>query len=181
MKHFLDLETSGFDPWRNSVLSLAWVITDDDYNIIDEFYHECAPDIGNRSWSKDAERVHGFTELEHRQKTPPIDVCNKLLSFLDKYKGERRHVHYHAEARFDTRFLFAWLNKNLDWNYYKIYEHIHPHSHINTIKLFKDKHNLPSYSLDSLAKHVGITFNHHNALSDTKALVEICKRLLVEK
>jgi DNA polymerase III epsilon subunit-like protein len=123
--------------------------------------------------------VHGFNEVDQRAKMSPVDACNMLLSFLDKYKGGRRYVYYHAEARFDMRFLFAWLNKNLDWQYFRIYEHIHPHSHMNTIKLIKEKHNLPSYSLDNLAKHVGIKFNHHNALDDTLTLVEICKKLLV--
>jgi DNA polymerase III epsilon subunit-like protein len=180
MRNYFDCETSGFHPWKNSVISLAWVITDDDNNTIDEFYDECAPDLGSKAWDIEAESVHGFKEAEHRLKKPAIELCNNLLSFLAKNKVTHDLIRYHANAYFDTRMLFAMFFKNLEHNYYSIYKHVQPNEHQNTIELIKQRlPGLPSYKLNELADTLGISLQHHNALSDTRCLVSICKEIKI--
>lgn len=178
MKNYLDLETSGRQYWKNSAISLAWIITDDHNETIDEFYDECAPDKGHKSWDIDTEVIHGFKEADQRSKKPAIELCNNLLKFLEKNKVYNEVVRYHANAYFDTRMLFAMFFKNLEHNYYSIYKHIQPNNHQNTIELIKHKlPGLPSYRLNELAQTFGISFSHHNALSDTRCLVNICKEI----
>lgn len=179
MRNYLDVETTGFNYWTNSVISLAWIITDDDNQILDSFYQECAPDKGKKVWSVEAESIHGFKESEMRLKQEPFEMCRHLLSFLHKNGISDGVIRYHANANFDTRMLFAMFFKAMEHNYYEIYKYLKPNEHVNTIPLVKSKLNLPSYKLNEVASSLNIQLNHHNALSDTECLVKICKELRV--
>ncbi len=180
MRNYLDIESSGLNYWTNSVISLAWIITDDDNEKVAEFYDECAPDTGKKVWTMEAETFHKFKEIEHRQKQPALSLCQKLLAFLTKHKINDGVIRYHANAYFDTRMLFAMYFKNMQHNHYDIYKHVKTTDHENTIALIKKRlPGLPSYKLNELAATFGIELNHHNALSDTDCLVNICKELKI--
>lgn len=179
MRNYLDVESTGLNYWTNSVISLAWIITDDANDVVDKIYLECAPDKGSKVWTKEAEEVHKISESQARLFKPALIACHDLLKFFEKNKIVNGVIRYHANANFDTRMLFAMFMKEMQHNYYDIYKFISPNEHQNTIKLIKERIKLPSYSLDEIAKFLGINFNHHNALSDTECLVNICKELKI--
>jgi DNA polymerase III epsilon subunit-like protein len=179
LRHYIDTETTGFRTWTNSVISLAWIITDDENETIAEFYEECAPDTGKFAWDKSAEPIHGFNEVDQRKKQHPRDLCVNLMSFLDANKISDAIVRYHAKARFDMRMIYAMYFKNMEHNYYHMYKFIQPTGHISTIDLIKNRLKLSSYDLHEVASALGIKFTHHNALSDTQCLVNICKELRI--
>lgn len=179
MRHYLDIESSGLNYWTNSIISLAWIITDDNNDKVAEFYDECAPDKGSKVWNMEAEKIHKFTEIDQRKKQPALDMCKKLLEFWKVNKVTDANIRYHANANFDTRHLFAMFFKAMEHNYYDLYKYINPSDHVNTIPLVKSKISLKSYSLDSIANYLNIPLAHHNALSDTNCLVGICKELTI--
>lgn len=183
MKHFIDFETTGFDPWTHSAVSLAWIITDDNYNIIAKFYEECRPNVINRkTWTKEAQRIHKFTVKEILTKQSETQLCVKLINFLRKHcNGERGHLYYHADSHIDHRFLMGILHKNLDKHIYEIYKHIYSHGHRNTMVDFRNHLGPRLYGLSALATHYGVVLKHHNALSDTECLLECYRRMEEEK
>lgn len=179
---FIDVETSGFNPWQHSILSMAIIVTDSELNEKAEFYEECRPNILNRkSWSVDAQKVHGFKPSEVIKKQSETELCKKLYTFLrDNLNGERGVLWFHADSKIDYKFLIGVLFKNMGSDYYDIYKYIQPYGHKNTMEYIRKK-GFRKYGLDKMANHYNIQFNHHNALSDTRVLLEICKRIKEEE
>lgn len=185
MKHFIDVETTGFDCWKNCVISLAWIITDDKNETVAEFYEECAPD-SKKGWNVEAEKIHGFTYEEQIKKQSNLDMVNNLFTFLDT-NNVRTNLWYHANASFDYKFLFGLITKAADNRIFDLWKYVLPNENVNTIKLFnqhlnrnekgklKPKKDRTSVALDKLCKYYGVGLEHHNALSDTRGLVSCVK------
>lgn len=182
LKLFIDVETSGFNCWQHSILSMAVIVADDELNKIAEFYEECKPNkLTKSSWSRESERVHGFTPRSTLTKQSEKELCEKLYRFLEEnMNGERGYLYFHADSKIDYKFLIGILFKNMETNFYDIYKWLFPYGHVNTMSVFRQK-GFKSYGLDKMANHFGIRFKHHNALADTRVLLEICQKIKEEE
>jgi len=234
-KLFIDVESTGFDPMRNCVISLGAVIKDYDTGETHEFYEECRPDSLTpnyehpslkgfivETWSPDAERVHGFTFKKQSGKQTGFDLAVKFLKWINQfYDGAKIPFIYHANANFDWKFVKTMMYKLDDRLYYSFLRRFsfektcdtmamartYISSNKSQLKLIKDnadKINKPrkraaspkhlanwndqisnahemlegkvlfdGYSLDKLCRGLNIRLDHHNALSDAKALPTI--------
>jgi len=183
VKHFIDFETTGFDPWKNCAVSLAWIIADDDYQPIAKFYEECCPNVLNWTiWTKEAQRVHGFTPEYISKQQSETALCEKLLAFLEENNdGTLGNLYYHADSHIDHKFLMGILLKNLDGRYYEIYKFIRATGHRNTMSDFRNHLGSKLYGLSKLAKHYDEPLEHHNALSDTTCLLNCYRKMEYEK
>lgn len=143
---FWDVETTGFDPFRNSVISLACVLRDRETGRLHEFYEECRPEFNKREyvfkgktvelWSKDAERVHGISWSRAQAAQHPTDLCVKLTRFMKPFATDSRYLFiYHANTNFDFQFIEALMAKqhqNLHWWFQRRF---HPKVTVSTMKL----------------------------------------------
>lgn len=169
---FTDVETTGFDHYRNCVITLACFITDIDYNIIEVIDMKIRPDgAKDIVWSDGAEKVHGITWEVASEFRESKEMALEFLNTLSKYPPLIFVAH---NAPFDARMIKGWLAKNdLYHEHYKIFK-----SREDTVELVKMA-NLTtgkSKSLGPVCKELGIEHDHHNALSDAKVLIEIHKR-----
>lgn len=168
---FIDVETTGFDPLRNGVLTLACYITDDQYNLVGEHYGEFRPD-GKREivWGEEAEKVHGIS-WDRAQSFPDMETSSRyFLEFLEKYPPCTFVAHNMA---FDRRMVRGTLARNdLHFRFYRCFPRFQ-----DTIKLVKEAGlvSSKSKSLGVICKELGIEHDHHDARSDAKVLIQIHK------
>lgn len=177
-KIFLDVETTGFDPIRNDVISLGAVITDGSLSVVDEFYTTIKPNI-NKFISDDALAVSGFTRDQLIEHKPQRDACIDFMWFLKPFLSEEpQSMVSHTNNGFDWRFV-DWLFRKQDLNYnlYKILRHDYQES---TIKIARDLGH-SNNKLNDWAKKLNLNFNHHNALDDARMCMEVYKWLLSTK
>lgn len=165
MKVIIDVETTGFDPYRNDIISLAALLVDEKLRLVDEFYQTVQADTENQWYSEDAEKVHGFTKTHINSFQPVKEFQRRFLQFLGPYKNMQ--MIYHARASFDWKFLLAHFVKTD--NHYQLYKHVTGSNNLSTISVarrHKVSLGLTSLSLDNLCRHIGFDLDHHNALSD---------------
>lgn len=172
---FSDVETTGFDPIRNDIVSLAMIVTDREFNPVGEFYETCRPEF-NKFYSEDAEKVHGFNRSQLESFQHPRKLCIKLLNFLAPYRtpGKFHPYIYHAFKYFDYRFSeWAFRKNELHWSWFKMFDERFTQS---TLSMARNA-GYTGNKLNQWAERIGFELEHHNALSDTKCLVPLYKYL----
>lgn len=176
---YVDCETTGFDPIRNDVVSMAIVVTDQKMSIKDRFYQTARPEF-NKFYSEEAELVHGFKRDELKKFQSPEILCNSILSFLSKFKSKNNSPSLfisHSLRQFDFLFI-DWLfrKQNKQYDLWKIIRQDHQRSTITEARNAGYKNN----GLDLWAKRIGFNLTHHDAMSDTLCCLEIDKYLTKE-
>lgn len=172
---FLDLETTGFDPIRNDVLTLCVVVTDLDCKPVATFYEKCRPKI-DKFVTDESCKIHGFSRQQMAKFPPRIETLKKLLWFLNDYRtpDQYENLIFHANGNFDWRFLeWCFRKEDLHFSLWKMFDHRFLHS---TLKMAR----AAGYSKNKLsdwAERLGFDLDHHNAKSDTECCVEIYKYL----
>ena len=120
---FFDVETTGVSPSLHKLITLAMYVTDEDYNILGEFYEKCTVGkdriikkqvyyrgqglkwIEEDQWPWQAEQIHKITWKEQLSFQEPIELFRKLYKFLEQWPEDKITLVYHANASFDVRFL----------------------------------------------------------------------------
>lgn len=164
----IDVETNGFHPIKNDVITLGLEVVDGALNTIDSFYLKMKPDIFK--WMNDDNigfEVHKITLAEMACFPERRESLIELLHFLKKYKcphNSTRPLFYHALNGFDYLFLeWAFRKEEMQYSLWKIFDF--PHSH-STILLGRSL-GYEGNSLKEWSKRIGKEkFNHHNALDD---------------
>lgn len=172
---FCDVETTGFDPIRNDIVSLALVVTDREFNQVGEFYETCRPEF-NKFYSAEAEKIHGFSKPELANFQPRRKLLINLLKFLNDFRepGQYHPFIYHAFKYFDFRFTeWAFRKESLHWSFFKMFDERFTDSTLNMAVQQKYSGN----KLNQWAERLGFELDHHNALSDTLCCVEVYKHL----
>lgn len=175
---FVDLESTGFSSYRNSIIALASIIVDRKTNeIVDEFLEYGKPE-SSFHWSEKAEEVHGISLSKAMGFQPQGHLALKYLKFLKPYKHEDNHpleFWYHGRGKFDYRFAEAMMCKQglrFSWN------KIADTSLVNsTADLAKKQMCLKNYKLNTVCDALKIELDHHKAESDARACYEIFKKL----
>jgi len=96
----LDIETSGFSPIENGIVSIGAINTETD----EEFYEECRLDDGDEI-EEEAMKVNGFSEKEMRNenKQTQKQLIEKFFAWLENQ--ENKVIAGHNVGFFDLNFL----------------------------------------------------------------------------
>lgn len=168
-----DVETSGTHSWYHDIVSMAYVVVNEDLSIIDSFSGVCCPwDINH--FNLDTVGIHGFSPEYLRYQKSSHDLCIDSLHFLNKYRNKERITYmpfiYHGLNRFDFRFVENWHLKNgLEFSSRKVFNRQHTFSTIKMARQLQYENN----SLDVWAMRLGIRLEHHKVLSDTMAAAKL--------
>lgn len=176
-KFFCDVETTGFCPYRNDIVSMAMIVTDKNLKMVGKFYETCQPDF-NKFYSEKSEQIHGFNKKMLESFQPRRTFLISLLKFLKPFKDPNNFTQdfiYHGRNRFDFRFLEESFRKEWIHSIYRIFS---PNQVFSTLEMAKNTYNLQNYKLNTICEHLGIDLKHHDALSDTLACMEIYKKCI---
>ena len=176
---YSDVETTGFCPIRNDVVSIALIVANENMEIQDKFCETVRPDF-NKFYSEDAEKIHGFTKRKMKKFQDPRSLCINILNFLKPFKDEGDFPQLfisHSIGQFDYRFV-EWLfrKQELQWSLWKVLDQSKQRSTIKAGRARGYKTN----KLDEWAKRLGFDLQHHSAESDTMCCYEIDKFLMRE-
>lgn len=180
---FVDLETTGFDSWRNEILTLS--IGALDYHSLEEIDSlELNFKPKNLSfWGKGAEEKHGISISEALYFEDKVSSTNKLINFLEKHskKGPQILVchafdMFSRNNFFDVSMLRVHMVKlNLETRFNRAIRFFE-----STDSYFREASRngyvkTPDYKLPTLCQIYNIKLNHHEAKSDRVACQELYK------
>ena len=107
---WIDIETTGLDRKRASVLEVAFVLTDDDLGVIDDY-----ESVINTSdfildsmgeWCQEQHAESGLIEEIESGKGKPLLVVEKdICDLLDRHKGEEQPALAGSSVHFDRDFI----------------------------------------------------------------------------
>jgi len=177
MYFFVDVETSGFDFWRHSIIQVGCIFTDKYLNIIKEYKSEIKPNKGEW-WSDDAYKIHGLSQGELKHAPSLEHVLNDIYNTLDTLiplHGLPKFVD-HSRGKFDWKWLFVSSCKaSLEFRHRRYF---HVDRYESTEFLARNSHlGFDSAKLDYLCNFYNIKLRHHDALSDVYGCYEIYKKL----
>jgi DNA polymerase-3 subunit alpha (Gram-positive type) len=152
-----DLETTGFNPWKEDLLEIGAVKIRNGM-VIEEFKSLLKP---RQQISAEIQKLTGITP-EMVQDAPEPEPM--IRSFLEFAAGAVLVAH---NAKFDVDFLKAKCQQFYD-------EKIQP-VHLDTLTLARSVWpHFKSYRLNAVAKELGIQLlSHHRAVDDSKCAAEI--------
>lgn len=175
-RSYIDCETTGFCATRNDIVSLACIVTDNDFNIVGEFYETCRPEFNN-FYSQDSEKIHGYSQRDMYNFQSRRNLCIKMLKFFKPFKSDINIPHVfvqHALRNFDYNFVnWAFIKEDLQYSLYKILRGDYQESTIVKAREMGIKEN----KLDQWAKRINFDLQHHDALSDAKCCLYVDKYL----
>jgi DNA polymerase III epsilon subunit-like protein len=173
---FLDIETGGFSKTKNGVCEIAFIAVDNDLNITDTYHVFIKPYLRENSnelvsYKADAMKVNGLkVEFLEKEGIHVKKAMDDLYAFL--YENGITTLIGHNSKAFDVprvdylinRFAGATL-RNLNQK--------------DTMLMAKRRTNLKSCKLGDLCSHFDIiNKQEHSALEDTKATIELYKKLI---
>lgn len=159
-----DLETTGFNPWKEDILEVGAVKIQGG-KIAAEFKTLVRPD---REISKEIQDLTGITPEMVRDAPEPAGVIKDFAEFI----GDAVVVAHNAQ--FDTGFLKA--------KYLQLLERPFQNASVDTLGLSRSLwSHLKSYKLNSVAKELGIELaHHHRAVDDARCAAQIFLKGMVE-
>ncbi|MBS3146550.1 3'-5' exoribonuclease [Candidatus Woesearchaeota archaeon] len=175
----VDVETTGIDPQKNSIISIGAVEFESPYN---QFYRECRVDVDAQINPYALER-NGFT-LENLFDPGKINVDQLVESFLNWTRKIELRTIAGENPGFDREFLLQTANKyNLNWDLgYRVLD-LHTLSYVHQrIREVKPpmKNGVSDLNLDDTLNYVGLEKEPlpHNALNGALREAEAFARLL---
>lgn len=178
----IDLEMSGLDPVKNSILSIGAVEFSNPKN---QFYMECRMRDGAEA-DPEALEVNGFTKKQITDKSKPSleEVLKKFCAWMDEVDDRTIGGH---NVQFDIRFLkHSFYIYEMD---YKIGSRCIDTYALTYVSYLKRKvkppmkDNRADITSNVVFKYCGLTHepNPHNALTGAKMMAESMSRLLYGK
>lgn len=166
MYAFVDVETTGLDPARHEIIEIGAVLASDDFDAKISFARKVAPSRIESADSRALE-INGFTPESWCQAIPLPDA---LMSLRPIIEGEITIAGWHPE--FDVGFLrYAFDVCGIEW----------PNARRRTLDVCSCAQlimpGLDNYSLESVAKRLGITPGGHRALEDAMCALNVAKEL----
>lgn len=174
---WLDLETSGLSPKKNSILQIAALIEDSDGNILEKFGAKCAP-LKGRAIDTKALEVNGYTARDILGWPDQIVVLNQMMGLLKKCKKPREKYQLAGyNVGFDRGFIVdAMFQAQLDITSILSYKNFDVFPIYYGYCRAKE---LPAYRhrLVDACKHFHIPLNAHDAMNDIVATRELWLKL----
>ena len=178
-KLWIDLETSGLDRYRHSVLQVAGIVEID--GIIEEEFEFKVRPLPKSAISKKALKVNGFTLRQIKSWQKPrkglqefIDICSKYIDPNDRLD---RFTMFAYNATFDYQFLRVWTER-LNYPYFGMLIWYPPVDILSEAMLYlgDNRPNIKNMRQVTLANYLDIEFDEgllHDALVDIKLTREI--------
>jgi DNA polymerase III epsilon subunit-like protein len=177
----IDTETTGLDPIRQDVIQIAGIV-EIGGAVVEEFNLFCQP-FSYDNISPEALEVNGRTIDEIKTFPSPHDTWAALTrimgKYVDKYDKADKYTPAGYNVRFDLDFMSQWFQKNGDkyfgsWQNWRALDplpFLHAMDHAGMI-------SLQNYKLETVANHLGIEIDAHDALSDVRATRQVLKHIL---
>ena len=172
---FVDVETTGLDPSRHSVVQIAALAVCKG-KIVEEFNAFCQPNEG-REIDQRALQVNGFTAEKLFSFEEHVVVAKKFFDFLDKYavqKYPEQLIFCGWNARFDFNFIMSFLDLN-HYSHVKIY---FDEDYLDIKQFAVQEVNLPHYRLGEVAKKLGLSVSEnelHDGIYDIRLTYQIAQ------
>jgi len=178
---WFDCETTGLDPVKNDILTLAGVI-EVDGKLIKGIDLKIQP-FSYENISQEALDVNGLTIEEIKTFDKPEVAYRKLVSFLNKhvnrFNKKDKLIPSGYNVSFDVEFLFQFFKKCND-PYCGSYLDYHKLD-VASLVLFFKIHGLfdfHGYKLTDVAQDLNIPLNAHNAKEDILATRKVYYKLM---
>lgn len=167
---FTDVETTGFDSFRNQVITLSTFITDSSYKIINEFHGRFRPE-GKKDlvWSTGAEDVHKISWEEAMEFPTVLEESQRYIEWLHSIDNDLEFVAHNMP--YDRRMIRGTLFRN-DLHFPFNLKHREFSDTAQMIKKVMPS-DLKSRSLGNVCTYYGIDHNHHDAKSDAFVLIRL--------
>lgn len=175
--YFCDHETTGFDYWKNEIITTS--ISRHDYDSLeldDELELTFKP--RNLKYFGGSE-VHGFSISDTLEFDDKVESTNKLINFIDT-KENHNVFCCHALERFNTFFDWAFLFVHMVKFKREYFLRLKLNKLESTISYFKHLQkngyvSAENFKLNTLCKQFNIELDHHDAKSDRVACFELYK------
>ena len=176
----LDVEASGVEPWKHSIVSLGAL---DFANPSNRFYEEC------RIWEgahimDEAMQVNGFTKQQITDASKPSEA-DLVHSFLTWSEGVEERTFAGQNVSFDRDFLkyAAERAKHTEWPFAHRTIDTHTLCYMHMIERGLQppvRHRRSALNLDAVLNYCGIPEepHPHNALTGALCHAEVVSRLL---
>lgn len=175
-----DIETCGKSPNKNSIIQLACILVDREFEIVSEFNEFCRP-YSFKFWDIESEGIHKISRSKCETFQSGMALINNFLKFVRQY---RMLGVCHAAFRKNKNKLFDyWFLRNHCLLYNVFHEVIYGHvSSCTSTILSKSDFDLVrdaprEQNLKAWADYLGHKFNHHNALDDCYATYKVMRHL----
>lgn len=161
---WIDTETTGLDPNRNGIVSIAGII-DNNGTVERSFQFEMRPT--GRFAEDSALEINGYTKAKIKKLTPWEKV---LPEFLHEISGPDKLTLAGQNVKFDNKFVRSWFGPNVE--YWDLM--VDQSAPVDTLEIAKKLDYLPSRKLGDLCDIFGVRLdNAHNAMADIKATREL--------
>lgn len=151
----IDFETTGLRPVEEEIIQIG-AVKYNNHIKIDQFYTFVKP---TKKISNRITQITGITNNDLKFALPIDNVIDDLIDFI----GDNTLIAHNAS--FDMGFLYALENKGFTIPPYKV---------LDTLSLSrKTISESENHKLVTLAKHLGIKHNAHDALGDCLATAEV--------
>lgn len=184
---YIDTETTGFDPKKNALIQLAFIL-EIDGKVIGRKTYNIKPWEGCE-WSQDAIEKTGITPEIAETFEDSKEVFKKFTRTLDKYieryNKEDKAFFVGYNVNFDTEFVRDWFIRNAETerdaqfgNGYGCFFWT-PALDVMQFALFKTishRKEFPNFQLGTVCQALGVEFNSeeaHNALYDIEKTREL--------
>jgi len=179
---WIDLETTGLNPDKDTIIEIACIFPTDKGD--DIFHKYCLPDEKPENF-QNISKLTGITWEFLEENGFKEDVLFSLfLNWLDgiisKYnKNDKAILCGYNVLGFDSKFLRKLFYRNCN-NFYGSYFYSPSFDVFSKIaEELKDENipQLPSYNLKSCCDFFNIDFMAHSAIADIQATIELYKKL----
>lgn len=180
---YLDTETTGLNPEKNGIWQIGGIV-EIDGKIKDKFNFIFAPSLEDEV-DDYALKMSGYASEEALRaiKNSSNKAFNSFIAILEKhiskFNTSEKFTLCGYNVGFDDGFLRAWFTKNHE-KYYGSY--ITPYKidvyTLTALLWGHGKLDIPKLKLETVADHLGIEINAHDALSDIEATYKISKVII---
>jgi len=179
---FFDCETSGLDPIKNDILTLAMII-EIDGEVKEEVYLEIQP-FNWDTITDEALQVNGLKREQIKTFLEPKDAYKKIVSlfskYINKYNKTDKFIAIGHNTVFDVQFLSEFFKKNGD-KYFGSFVDYHYLDTMQILNLMKYAGvlQIENVKLVTASAKFGIDLTEaHNSMADIKATKELFKKLM---
>lgn len=178
----VDVETSGIDPYKNSILSIGAVDFSKPKN---QFYMECGLEEG-KEFTAEALKINGFKEEEIKSPSNKTleSILNQFISWMQPIEDKTIGGH---NVNFDASFLnTAFKRYNIRFSFGHRVVDTHSLTYASMIKNGKHiptKYEKTDITSDYVFNYVGLPSEPkpHNGLNGAKMEAESLSRLIFGK
>ncbi len=163
----VDVETTGLNHYKESIIELGAVIMDYSGNYISEFSSFCNP---GRPIPAESTKIHNITNDMVKGYPTPEKVVENFFKWVKENSEDKVFFFFH-NAPFDAKFV---VNTAIKGNI--------SYTNFRTVDTLKWTRSIPhykgcaNYKLESLTKFIGYTpSDNHRAKEDAKSALELTK------